>query len=88
MAIILQVPKMSYYVLLFFLIFETGFVEWMYKAIVGFCKGLGYQQNDCIKQMIHNDLPFRQKRLMSMALDKGPLVEVGFPLSVSQVKVE
>lgn len=76
MAFTLQVPKMSYYILLSFLISETGFVEWMHKAIVSFCKGLGYQQNDCIKQMIHNDLQFHRKRLMSMALDKGPLVEV------------
>lgn len=35
-----------------FLIFETGFVEWMYKATVSLCKGLGYQQNDCIKHDI------------------------------------
>lgn len=49
MVIILQVPKMSYYVLLSFLVFEAEFAKWMiYEAIVGFCKGLGYQQNDCI----------------------------------------
>lgn len=81
MAFILKVPKMSYYVLLFFSprIFETGFMEWMYKAIVSFCKGLGYQRSDCIKQMIHNDLQFYLKCLMSMTLDKGPLVESGLP---------
>lgn len=48
MVIILQVPKMSYYVLLSFLVFEAEFAKWIYEAIVGFCKGLGYQQNDCI----------------------------------------
>lgn len=80
MAVILQVPKMSYYDLLFLpLIFETGFMEWMYKAIVSFCKGLGYQQSDCIKQMMHNDLHFYLKCLMSMTLDKGPLAESGLP---------
>lgn len=81
MAVILQVPKMSYYVLLFFpsLIFETGFMEWIVQAIVSFCKGLGYQRSDCIKQMTHNDLQFCLKCLMSMTLDKGPLVESGLP---------
>lgn len=49
MVVILQVPKMSYYVLLSFLIFEAEFAKWIYKAIVSFCKGLGYQQNDYIK---------------------------------------
>lgn len=72
----------------FFLILETGFMEWMYKAIVSFRKGLGYQRSDCIKRMIHNDLQFYLKCLMSMTLDKGPLVESGFPLSRSQVMVE
>lgn len=38
--------------------------------------------------MIYNDLQFYLKCLMSVTLDKGPLVEHGFPLSISQVKVE
>lgn len=47
-VIILRVPKMSYYILLSFLVFEAEFAKWIYEAIVGFCKGLGYQQNDYI----------------------------------------